>query len=437
MKNYILICLLAILFWGCRKEGFTPPPQGEKIPYADTLKVSLKEALQQSTAQRFYKAWQRSHLPHILDSLNDGKTMFTILAPSDAALENGGYTAAGLQTMDIRELDSLLMFYVLRQRISKEDLSNRSDDLLALSLLNKPGVRMMPLPHAGPGYVYSSKYYYRHYLQIMNGKMMVNGKAVGTGVSIPAKDGYIWLLDQVIPRPQKNVLEIITADGRFTLLLGILRETRRVFGEIHFETFGVLPEGYEDPLSNDFFYTYRWIVEPPQPFSSEIDPNITFSTFFLPDDDAFRAAGFNSVADLMAFNRRRGLPYFDFDSYNWKGSFATNDLLDYHLNWGLLANQRNSPFPTNSIVFYNHMLNSSTVANYPVLGTLLDPNDPAGDPAYYMPYRFTRNASGQTQMQVKDTSAPVATIVDADINTLMGPIHVVNRLLIPKGFKID
>ena len=101
MKNYILICLLTILFFGCRKDEFAPPPEGGKIPYTDTLKVSLIDVLKQSTAQRFYKAWQRSHLPHILDSLHDGKSMCTILAPSDAAMEKNGYTEQVIQTMEI------------------------------------------------------------------------------------------------------------------------------------------------------------------------------------------------------------------------------------------------------------------------------------------------------------------------------------------------
>lgn len=436
MKNYILICFLAVLFWGCKKEGYIPPPQGEKIPYTDTLHVLLADALKQSPAQRFYKAWQRSRLPQIVDSLGKGKNMVTILAPTDAALESGGYTEAKLQTMDVRQLDSLLMFYVIKQRVSKEDLTNRSDAYMGITMLRKPGVCTAPPPKPTSGYNPPVPYYYRQYIQLEDGKMMVNGKAKGTGVAIPAKDGYLWLLDQMIDKPEKNVVETLTADGRFTLLLGILRETNRVFAEIYIETFGVPPDDY-DPSSNDFLYTYNWVVEPRPPFSSGRDLNTTFSTYFLPDDDAFRAAGFNSVADLMAFNRRKGLPHFNFDTYNWDGSFATNDMLDYHLMWGIGAKHLVSSYPASSIVFYSNLLTSSMVANYPILGFPLDPNDPGGDPSYYMPYKFTRAASGKTQMQVKDTTAPIATVVDGDINTLMGPVHVLDRLLIPKGFKID
>lgn len=436
MKNYILICLLAILFFGCGKDEFSLPPVGEKISYTDTLKVSLKDALKQSSAQRFYKAWQRSRLPRILDSLNDGKNMFTILAPSDAAMDKGGYTEQALQAMDLRQLDSLLMFYVLRKRIAREDLINRSDAYLAISLLCKPEIRIAPMPNPGSGNIRFELYFYRHYLQLEDGKMIINGKATGTGASVVAKDGYIWLLDQMITRPEKTVLETITADGRFTLLLGILWETQRVNAALYKEVFGVFPSGY-NPLSSDFFQAYNWILKPVPPFLQKNSPNILFSTFFLPDDDAFRAAGFNSVADLMAFNKRKGLPRYNTITRRWEGSFATNTLLDYHINWGFLVNRLSNATLNGTIVFYNNMLNSPVVANYPVLAILLDPNGSGGDASYYMPYKFTRNAAGQTQMQVKDTSAPVATIVEGDINTLMGPIHVVDRLLIPKGFKID
>lgn len=435
MKYYILICLLAILSVGCKKDEFTLPSEGKQIPFEDTLTVSFTDALKQSAAQRFYKAWQRSHMQHLLDSLSTGKNMFTILALSDAALDQKGYTEQVLMTMDISELDSLLMFYTLHQRITKEDLTNRQDDYTAISLLNRPGIRAARFLNGTPGTFVSDPYYYRQHLQVKDGKTIVNGKVVGTGLSITARNGYIWLLDQMIIKTEKTVLETIETDGRFTMLLGIIRETWKLHDSIYNAAWGAPPK--ENPTSTDFYLSYGWMITPDEEFGTNAGPNITFSTFFLPTDDAFRAVGFNSVADLMAFNRRRGLPYFDWNTYTMVGLIATSQMLDYHLNWGLVVNKVYPIYLNGTIVFYSNMLTSSTVANYPIMPKLGDPNGSEPDGAYYMPYVFREDGAGKIQLNVKNAEAPAATIVNADINTLMGPIHVVDRLLLPKGFKID
>ena len=39
-------------------------------------------------------------------------------------------------------------------------------------------------------------------------------------------------------------------------------------------------------------------------------------------------------------------------------------------------------------------------------------------------------------MTIKESGGTPVQIIDTDINTLNGPIHVVDNLLLPKGFKL-
>ncbi|MNS97018.1 hypothetical protein D3C72_1313410 [compost metagenome] len=55
--------------------------------------------------------------------------------------------------------------------------------------------------------------------------------------------------------------------------------------------------------------------------------------------------------------------------------------------------------------------------------------------AYKMPLSFSKNAN-QIQMKVKEAEQAPINIIDTDINTVNGPIHVVDNLLLPKGFKL-
>lgn len=430
MKNrniYIIGYLLAVLMSGCKKQGFTPPPEGERVPYQEEIKPTLKESLEQSSAQLFYMAWQRSNMDGILKAAGNSKSEFTILAPSDEALENGGYNRQKLQSMEPKDLDSLLMFYTLRNRITAADLSGKADNYIAVSLRGLSPVRIsvtLGSPEA---------YFYKHHLQLKDGKTYVNGRLAGAGKSLEARDGAIWFLDQLIDRPTQSIMQVLEADERFSLLLGILQRTDEQYGQIIKEATGF--EGGRTP----FFFKFGW-----KPGGRS--PNeLAVTTLFLPTNDAFKAAGFNTLEDLEEFNRRMGLPRYiknDQGSMEMMGDFATDILLNYHTDWGKVFitaryNYQVRSSSSNVPVFYSNVMSNQILSSYVIAGALrLDsPTGPDGE--YYMPLDFSKDASGRIQVRVKDAEAMPATVTAADIYTLMGPIHAVDHLLIPKGFKMN
>ncbi|MCW3466380.1 hypothetical protein [Chitinophaga nivalis] len=426
-----IICSLLIVASGCRREEFMPPAEGSQVPYADTVRITLKEALAQSPAKLFYLAWQRSHMDIMLAAVATQPGGYTILALSDEALQAGGYTAAKLQSMDPKDIDSLLLFYTLRGRIDAAALKGRSDNLITLSLLKKPELRGMPDPDKDKSFS-DYLYYFKQHLQVREKQTYVNGKVVGSGISIPAKDGYIWLLDKMVPKPDKTLLQVVEADGRFTMLLELMQRRDALYKKIYEEATGW-------PASHARFSQFHaWELRINPVTEEEEDINVLFTTIFLPTNEAFKAAGFNTVDDLMAFNERRGLPqYVD---WSMKGLFATDSLLDFHINWGYIQNGRNSDYPRNISfpVFYSNMFGSSTMPRLMLQPSLKDPNGvDYVDDTYYMPLEFSKDAAGKTLVKVKGSGAPAAMVTESDIPTFMGPLHVVDRLLIPKGYKLN
>lgn len=443
LQLFIRGCLLMLLFAACRKQEFMPPAEGAKIPEADTVKVTLKEALAASPAKLFYQAWQRSSMDDQLRSLSDGKSMFTILAPGDAALESDGFTLQKIQSMEKKDLDSLLMFYTLRERITAAQLEARPDNYIAMSLLSKPALKVPRFITGNPAFYESDPYYYRHHLQVKDGKTYVNGKVAGAGKYVATKDGYLWLLDHTVTKPEKTMLEAVEADGRFTLLLAILRYTDQQYNQIWKDATGNNHSG-RNPDNKTFSKRWGWEILPP-PRINQRAPNLFKNTLLLPTDDAFRNAGFNSLADLQQFNIRRGLPRKILDRFGYpvmSGNFATDTLLDYHIDWGNLINGMKRDVATNANtnapLFYSNVMNNAVLGGYVVVGKWTGSNEEGlPDPNYYMPLDFSRDASGKVQVKVKGSDAPAAVVVDTDIYSIMGPIHALDHLLVPNGYKFN
>lgn len=427
MKNfklYIIICLLAFFAYGCQKEGYMPPAEGEKVVYTDTARFTLKEGLAKSSATLFYAAWQRSTMDNILKAQTTGKTYFTVMVPSNAAMESAGYTQQKIQSMDVKAIDSLMMFYTLQNRITPEDLMNRTDNYAAKSLLTESKIFLSSGGIRIP-------YYYRHHLKLQDGKTIVNGKIAGAGKSLGTKDGYIWFLDQPVPRPVKSILKFLQDDGRFTLLLQLLQYTDTQWEQI-FQAGAGFP-------GNRGVFSKRYaldLVADGNGISS-----VYTTTVWVPTDDAFRAAGFNTLQDLINFNQRKGLPYYGVGpggtGNDVQGFFGTDYLLNYSLFWGRTLNIAKTNFSSrgeaNLPVIYSNIMNNSVIGNL----LLVSGSNGSTYEEYYMPFDFSKDAAGNVSLKAKGAEAVSAKIIEADIPTLMGPVNVIDRFIVPKGFTIN
>jgi len=442
-KNFILhwgflFLATALFFTACQKTEFMPDPEGVAVPYPDTVKSSIEEILRQTAdCKVFNAAWEKSSIKAIIKERGN-KARFTVFAPTDAAFQGSGINLASIQQMTATDVDSLLLFYITSEEITPNDLQNRPDNLMVKTLLIKPDVYMPYYENNGGVYMQYDLYYYRFYVKVQGNDMFVNGKKNGPLKYVPATNGGLYTMTTTIEKPTKTALQLLQEDGRFTLFV----ESQRLTDQLFFQTtapalepyIGYIPEDSEmmsDWAPSRYYYTNGWGFERPI-YEGFKGPNLKISTVFAPTDEAFRKAGFNSVDDIVNFNKEHGDVRFDEDYFEIKGAYPTDTLFSFHRDWGRVVQPRtigqDRARPNNTVFFSNDLgphLNEYLV-------------NVGGVPEAYnykMPLEFSVH-NGHIQLKVKGSEVAPATIIATDLLSLNGPIHVVDNLLVPKGLKL-
>ncbi|HWW41581.1 fasciclin domain-containing protein [Pedobacter sp.] len=407
----LAICMLFLSLVSCRKKEFQPEVEGAKIPTQD-LTITLKEVLEASPYTLFKAAWKKSNMNSILEK-KGSKAQFTLLVPTDAACVAGGLTQEFINQTPSELLDSILLYHTLIGAIDAKTLSTRGENTIGVSLLSNPYLRVFGYENLYLTDVYA----YRQYLNVFGSDLYINNKKRSSAVPTQAKNGMLWPIDQLLKKPTKTIYEVLKEDGRFGMYIGIMEKTDELWDEA---MGGMVDRAkFKTGLS---VYSY-----------SDRSPNIRFTSIFAPTDEAFHQAGFKNIDDLMTLNSRAPLPYFDWDTYEAVGNgYVTDTLLTMH-RWGRLFEPYNNmvgkglPMPD---IFYANDLNNRLLGNY----TLTTSND-GNLPIYKMPLDFGLDANGRVTVKAKESPYPAAAVIEKDINTLMGPIHVVDRLIPPKDFK--
>jgi hypothetical protein len=140
------------------------------------------------------------------------------------------------------------------------------------------------------------------------------------------------------------------------------------------------------------------------------------------------------VADILAFNAKRGDVRYDDTYFEPRGAYPTDTLFSFHRNWGRVFATKDPAYGialSNNTVFYSNDLDPTLLNDYYVnIG-----GNSQVQYAYKMPLAFSKNGN-QIQMKIKEAEQAPINIIETDINTVNGPIHVVDNLLLPKGFKL-
>lgn len=402
----IAICLIFLTLASCRKAEFQPEVEGEQVP-GQEITITLNEVLEASAYTLFKAAWKRSNMNSIIEERGD-KTPLTLLVPTDAAFAADGMTLEVINNTSPALLDSLLLYHTLSAAVDPKSLMERGENTIGMSLLENPYITVKGYDNE----YQNDPYFYRLYLNVIGNDLLINGAKAGSATVIPAKNGTFWPIDRVLKKPVKTMMQALQDDGRFGMYIEIMTKTDMLWEE------GMAGIVERTPFTDGLVIGYNYLI---------------FKSIFAPTDEAFHQAGFKSVDDLMALNNRNVLPYFDWDTWEQVGTgYATDTLLTLH-RWGRLFKESDSfgPGGENPDIFYSNDLNNKLLSDYALstsgyTGTI---------PIMYPPFDFGKNDGGQVTVKVKSSTHPAATIVEADINTLMGPIHVVNQLLPPKNFK--
>lgn len=410
--------MLVTVVAACRKNEFMPEPQGEKVPYTLT-DSTLQQILARPEYGLFSKAWQKSNIEKIMGTWGRN-TMFTLLVPDDAAMRAAGLDDAGISSAAKETLDSMLMFHTVVGAVNDKTFGLLSASVGMRTLLLNPVFRERLNP---PGTAVSrdSIYRYRQYLALnKEQQLLISGQVVGNAAPIAAKNGTIWKINRVLQPARKNMRQALEDDPRFTLYL----EAQRLADSLY-ETI----EGL-DPYSMEPFMFYNTVFNTT---TAQIDwdcncsvytfGNVDRTSLFAPTNDAFIKAGLRTVDDLRALNNR-SKPVFRADDYSVQGRSVLDSLL-YITSWG-----RQRIFYSAYVLpmFYDNDL-VPEIMQYFDLKT--------GDyysPPVASPLEFSKDAGGRVQVQFKGSTAEKATIIGPVIETVQGPIHVTDRLIVPPGF---
>ncbi|MBB5636133.1 putative surface protein with fasciclin (FAS1) repeats [Pedobacter cryoconitis] len=405
----LMCCLLIVMLASCRKAEFMPEEEGQPVPHTD-ITITLKEVLTASPYTLFKAAWQRSNMDKIIKAKGN-KVPLILLVPSDAAFIADGLTLEVINKTTPELLDSVLLYHAIAGNMKVEDFKVSENRFTGRTMLENPNLRVKP---AVSGESPFDIYIYLHYLKYADGGLFINGKKESTTAPVQAKDGVLWPVDHVLHKPAKTILQVLEEDGRFGMFL-----------ELNLRNDALITEFSEGAVFHDFTQGITLA-----PFANY---NVVFNSIFAIPDEVFHQAGFNTVDDVLALNDRNPTPYFDYDTYTLIGGLATDTLVAYN-RWGATfsyndpqsgrGEQGLTNFYTNDLT--NNLLSNYTIVSSGAYGKL---------PVYTNPLEFSKEG-GTVKVKVKGANYPAAAITDPDINTIMGPVHVVDHFMVPKGFKL-
>jgi len=431
-----VILFASLLFTAaCTKTEFLPDPEGAQVPFQSNATQTVEELLAASPAKLYYSAWQKSNIKNVLNQ-KGSKVLYTAFVPNDAAMQSAGLTASKIDQMSAAELDDFILFSATIGQVTGDELKLKSDNFMVKTLLENRDLYVKY--YENPESNQFDYYAYRLYVGLKGDALLVNGKNMGKLNYLPATNGGLYLMEKTLEKPTKTIIEALRADGRFTMFL----ESQRLADELYLDKiasdmeplFGYKPDPEETMMyaTQRLFYQKDWDILSPYP---GYGTNITISTLFAPTDEAFHKAGFQTVADILKFNERGASSiHFSDMTFTDEGAYPMDTIYNYHRNWGRMfqpVTVGGDKAISNATVFYSNEL-SPRLNEYLVSAG----GNPSIEYAYKMPLEFSVNNSS-IQIKVKGSEYPAANVIEGDINTLNGPIHVVDHLFIPKGFKLN
>jgi len=179
----------------CSKTEFMPDLVGERVPYQNEATQDLSQLLaKRSDAKVFLAAWQKSSILALIKA--EGiHTKVTILVPTDNALKQAGITAETIQKMTKEELTDFIQFYCFWGEFDQTKLGQYS--LMVRSMLKNSKYRVPFYDNEEPVGRRYDLYYYRHYLAVKEGNLLINGKSVGKLSYEPATNGGIYFMEKI------------------------------------------------------------------------------------------------------------------------------------------------------------------------------------------------------------------------------------------------
>jgi uncharacterized surface protein with fasciclin (FAS1) repeats len=289
-------CISLACLASCKKVEEPTRPIGKPLPYVNTQRklATIMDSIQ--NVPMFKAAFKRSTLQTYIDSLNgrNPDIPYTFFIPSDQAFIKAGYTTARLNSMPVSELNDLLGYMIMRGFIDYDDgVPLRSVTYPVLVHPDPTLVRTGP-PQFFDGY----PYYYGLTVGFDNKTLLLNSKRVKeNAMGIRGENGAVFIVDEIVTKPTQELREIMDADTSLTFYLAASKRSQEIYIQKN-----IL--GYSG--FNFQFNALDWMYLNNNYFDSG-QGAIPFAVVFAPVNNAFRKAGFHTIAELEAYIDRSAL----------------------------------------------------------------------------------------------------------------------------------
>jgi len=463
--NILILCNSA-----CNRTEFMPPPVGEVVPFEDST-LTVEEYMADDTEHAlFWRAWRRSNIIAQLKSFAEDYR-FTLFLPSNNAMVAAGLDAAWISRASQQQLDSIVQYHITPVQVMPESFNAQSTYTGSVELetmrLESDYIRLVNQTNANNDWPMK----FRYKMSIIDGKVYINNKPVGDAAAgAVLRGGTVFPINRVLQKPRKSTRQILVEDGRFKLFLGIRRYNDSLYNRL---ANGPLSNVINTPYENNQYVvgissssaSVRWLTTTayvPAMLNYLADVHYQYNnhasrqnflsvkqifllTVLIPTDEAFHRAGFHSLDDLIAFNHRVPLS----ESYNGiDRCLPTDSILNYHF---MGANSRATPnriFNNNMNAYHNAalaprapMLYYSNELRNEWVDNLIDLHMRSIDSRYELRYSvppldFIRDGNEAVRVRVRGSEYEPATLIEKDIETYTGVLHVLDRLLIPPGMKL-
>jgi hypothetical protein len=401
INNSIAWWWLLPLLWlavSCSKNEEPPKQVGQVVPFQAGTNRTLVQVMDSIPDLRIYDSiYHHSDLGHTLDSLRGaGGALYTLFAPSDAAFQKAGITLAQVGSYAPAVLDSIVFYLTVTGPYTTQGLSGQvgyqplNTFLQVTSIASSYVSQFYPYSNG-----YSSQYPYIYSLTVgWTSGLMLNGKAAAAaGVQgLAATDGVLWELDTVILKPTQEAYAVIAGDTSFNFYMAVCR--------------------FDDSCYAANVYNAR---DTPL---LQMQQGQNARTYFVPTNNAFRKAGFQSVSDIYAY------------------ILTSQDIITgnfYDPNYNTLLTNVDSILnfcQTTGVLYTQDILHNTTLSSYV--------ESPTGSGQYgqHPTFLFTTFAAVNGQVVLHRQDFPggrAATVIaPADITTLNGVVHSLDNLLLPQ-----
>ncbi|HEY8955749.1 fasciclin domain-containing protein [Chitinophaga sp.] len=404
IKIFAAYALCLQLLSACTKTEEPPKRVGEELPYTGGATRSLAQLLDSIPEASIYRAaFSRTTVQQYMDSLSEGviKSPYTLFVPTDKAWQAAGYTKENINTVPVAELDTIIRYLAVAGGMPANNSVFGGVTFYPLMYSDGSLTRTMVPGPFNPALAY----FYRLSAGIYNGALQLNGKQVSKTPAIAATNGTIFMIDSLVIKPFYESYQVLAADTSFSFYMAAMRKNNALYEEK-----GIIGTSYTFIQFNDTVP----LVLTSGLTSPGTDP---IAIVFAPDNNAFRKAGFNSIADINSYIDRSAL------ASSPDGTQMLTNMDSILVNHRLLSNFTNN---SNTRLNPNYTyLYTGGLANGYYPGKL-DNRNALG--AIFI----TRN-NGQIILHRQDAPSGRGAVITgpSDITTLTGVIHRVDNLLLP------